>query len=157
MVQFFKENDLLEKRVYEVLKPTFDRLEAQRDLLFNDAYTNQMLGEVIWDANASPLANVIPREIFRESFASIFGVFLESGSFEGYLNVFRKVFGPNAVILFTVPSAGKLLINITGSDLKLDFLTVRSILNEKYIFDNLLTQDRDNIVLRSIKGVETQY
>lgn len=157
MVQFFKETDLKEKRVYEILKPLFDNLSNERDLFFTDSYSNFMLGQAIWDADASPLANVIPREIFRTSFSSIFESFLEAGSFEGYLNVFRQVFGANVDVTFTVPSAGKLLIDIVASDLELDFFTVREIISNSYIYDNLITQDLDNIMLRSVKGITTQY
>ena len=103
--QFYK-GDERELKFYNSGSPILDDLNAQKDLFFNEAFTTYTLGEIIWDSGRSPLANAIPRKVFRESFSAIFDSFLIAGTFESYLLVFRKIFGDDVVVTFSVPAPG---------------------------------------------------
>ena len=92
-----------------------------------------------------------------KSFATIFGSFLEAGSFETYLEVFRNIFGDSVEVTFAVPAPGKLTIDIVASGLALFDLIGRTIQDDTYVIDEIVDYDGNNIVGQSIKGFETQY
>lgn len=155
-MQFFK-GDELERKVYEVGRTIFDELSLQRTEFYNQAYDNHILGELIWDSGRSPLANAIPRDIFREAFTEIFNTFRIAGTFESYLDIFRKIFGNDVQVEFDVPAPGKLIINIEAQGIELYDLITRYIENNTYFFDDIIDDEGDEIVLQGIKGMESQY
>lgn len=156
MAQLFK-GDELERKFFEAGSPAFDETSQQLDLFFDGAFDAYALGEILYDSGRSPLANAIPRRIFREAFASIFNSFLVAGSFESYLTVFRTIFGDDVVVTFTVPGPGKLQIDIVAAGLQLDLFVTRYIENNAYLFDYIVDHEGDNIVFQTVKGFETQY
>ncbi len=156
--QRYKATDPIEEKFYQSAAPLFDILSAERDDLFTDAYACFKLGEVLWDTNRAPLANAIARDIFRTSFEGIFDSFVEVGTFESYISVFKKIFGDNVDIQFTVPAAGKLEIDITATGVELNNLAARIIEDDAYVLYDLITQDGiDEIMVQSIKGFTSQY
>lgn len=155
-MQFFKGDDK-ELQYYEAAKNLMDSLSIGRNEFFNGAYSCFSLGDVIWTSRRSPLANAIPQAIFREAFPEIFETFLEAGSFEGYLSVFRRIFGEGVEVNFTVPAPGKLNIDIAAQGVVLYDLTARSIEDNAYIFDEIIDYEDDNIAVSSIKGMESEY
>lgn len=154
--QFFKGDDT-ELKYFNSGNPIIQNLETGKDEFFDDAYACFALGEILYDSGRAPLANAIPRDIFRESFATIFGSFLEAGSFETYLEVFRNIFGNSVEVTFAVPAPGKLTIDIVASGLALFDLIGRTIQDDTYVIDEIVDYDGNNIVGQSIKGFETQY
>lgn len=154
--QFFK-GDAVEKKFYDSGNPIVSNLEIGKDDFFDGAYECFKLGEVLYDSGRAPLANAIPRDIFREAFASIFDSFLVAGSFESYLTVFKTIFGDDVDVTFTVPAPGKLQIDIVASGLALFDLIGRSIQDDVYVIDEIIDQDGNNIAGQSIKGFDTQY
>lgn len=156
MPQYFK-GDTDELKYYNSGAPVMDDLSLQKDLFYEGAFESYKLGEIIWDSGRSPLANAISREIFREAFPEIFNTFLIAGTFESYLSIFRKIFGTNVIVNFTVPAPGKLIIDIDSEDLETNTLQVRSIINNSYVFDDLLTRGSEQILVRSVKGMDSQY
>lgn len=156
--QRYNENDPIEDRFYQAAAPEFDILSAERDDFFDEAYDCYKLGEVLWDTNRSPLANAIARNIFRVSFAAIFQSFVEVGSFESYITVFKAIFGDAVVVEFTVPAPGKLNISIEAEGVELNNLAARIIEDNQYVLYDLITQDGiDEIMAQTIKGFESQY
>lgn len=155
MPQYFK-GDETEIKYYLSGETLGSDLSLQKDEFFDDAFECFILGEVLWDNEFSPLVNAIPREIFREAFASIFDSFVAAGSFEGYLNIFRKIFGADVDVTFTVPAPGKLEIQIEAAQVELTNFITRYILNNQYNFDNIVDEVGDQIVFQTIKGFETQ-
>lgn len=156
MPQFFK-GDATELKYYNSGLPISDALSAQKDLFFDEAYACFVLGELLYDNEYSPLANAIPREIFRESFATVFDAFLVAGSFESYLTVFRNIFGDDVEVTFTVPDPGKLQIDIVAAGFQLSEFITRYIQSNAYVFDEIIDDEDDNIVFQTVKGFESQY
>lgn len=154
--QFFK-GDEFEKKFYYSANPAIQALEIGKDDFFDGAYECYKLGEVLYDSNRAPLSNAIARAIFRESFATIFDSFVEAGSFESYLTVFRNIFGDDVDVTFTVPAPGKLQIDIVAAGLATYNFVTRRIAGDNYERDTMIDRDGDTILLRSIKGFETQY
>jgi len=156
MPQFFK-GDSEELKFYNSGEPTLSALSMQKDNFWTDAYNCYVLGQMIWDSGLSPLANAIPRDIFRQSFATIFDSFLLAGSFESYLTVFRKVFGPSVDVTFTVPAAGKLNIAIVADTIEITDFIARYIDGNIYVFDEIIDDEGDNIAFQSVQGLESEY
>jgi hypothetical protein len=156
MTQYFK-GDETELKYFNSGKPIADTLSAQKTTFFDEAYSCFVLGELLYDNNLSPLANAIPRAIFRESFASIYAAFVQAGTFESYLTVFRQIFGDSVVVDFTVPAAGKLNIDITAAGVVYKNFVARSIVNNAYVYSQMVDDDGDNLVFQGVKGFETEY
>lgn len=156
MSQFYK-GDNEELKFYNSGEPFFSDLALQKDEFFDDAYSCYILGQMIWDSARSPLANAIPRDIFRKSFAPIFESFLLAGSFESYLVVFQKIFGASVDVTFTVLSPGKLKIDIIADTIELTDFIARYIFDNAYIYDEIIDDEGDNIAFQSIEGFESEY
>src|SRR5688572_876769 len=139
-MQFFK-GDEKELKYYEAARPLLQNLESERDSFYDNAFTNFALGDVIWDSGRSPLSRSIARDIFRESFPELFELFLEAGSVEGYISIFKKIFGDTVSVLFAIPSPGKLEIDIVASGVVLKDLIARYIVGDDYFFDELIDHE----------------
>jgi hypothetical protein len=154
--QFFK-GDPTELKFYNAGKPALDNYNDEKDAFFEDAFNCFLLGDLLYDTNRSPLANAIPKAIFRESFSTVFDAFLVAGSAESYLTVFRKVFGEDVEVTFNVPGPGKLEIQINATTFETYNFVARRIENNAYVTDQVITQDGDHIVFQTVKGFESQY
>lgn len=155
--QMYKNGDLVELKFLNSASDLLDVLGAERDDFFEGAYEADDLGRVLWDLDASPLSNAIDRDIFATSFAEIFDAFVVAGTAESYITVFKKIFGDDVVVEFTVPAPGKLAINIEAQGVELTNFISREISNDTYVFSNMITQAGENIVFQSIKGFTSQY
>jgi hypothetical protein len=155
-MQKFK-GDALELKFEAVMSGIAQDLSLQRDLFMEGAYEAAPLGDLIFDDLRSPLSNAISKEIFRTAFAEIFQAFIEVGTFEAYLTVFKKIFGDDVEVLFTIPAAGKLQIDITAEGVELADFVARYIQDNQYVFDEIIDDEGDNIVFQSIKGFQSQY
>lgn len=155
-MQYYK-GDELEKKVDEVFAGTTDGQSAQLDLFFADVYNCQAFGDIINDNDLSPLANAIKKEIFRETFNEIFNAFIEVGTGEAYLTVFRKVFGEEVTVNFTVPAPGKLEIEILADGIVLNDMLAAQIINNDYVYTEITDHEGTNIALQTVKGFQSQY
>lgn len=155
-LQYFKGDDT-EKKFVLAAKDTLDGLELNKDEFFDQAYETAGLGLVIFDSGRSPLSNAISRDIFGSAFSQIFDAFVKVGTFEAYLTVFRKIFGEDVDVQFTVPAPGKLTIEIEAQGVELTRFITRYIEDNAYVYDNMVTEDGDQIVFQSIKGFTSQY
>lgn len=154
--QFYK-GDEKELKIFNSANSVIVNLETGKDEFFDNAFSTYPLGDVLYDSGRAPLANAIPRDIFRESFATIFGSFLEAGSFETYLEVFRNIFGEDVAVTFAVPAPGKLNIDIVATGLAIFDLVGRTIQDDTYVIDEIVDYDGNNVVGQSLKGFETEY
>lgn len=155
-MQYFK-GDATELKYYNSAQPIAASLSGQKHLFFDDAYACAVLGDLLYDNDYAPLARAIPRDIFRESFSTIFDAFSLAGSFESYLTVFRKIFGNAVEVTFTVPAPGKLNIDIIAEGVSISNFVSRRIVGNTYIFDLIIDDEGDNIVFQTVKGFESQY
>lgn len=155
-MQFFK-GDSEELKYYESGRTILETLSSHKSEFFTEAYGCFVLGELLYDNNYAPLANAIPRAIFRESFETLFESFLAAGSFESYITVFKNIFGDSVEVTFTVPAPGKLNIDIVATGLETYGMTVREIVDDLYEYFTLVDDEGDRIVLQAVKGFESQY
>lgn len=154
--QFFK-GDEDELKFYNSAAAAFDDISMQKDLFFADCFNCCILGDIIYESGRAPLANAIPQNVFRQSFADIFENFLFAGTLESYMSAFRSIFGDDVDIEFTIVAPGHLKIDIEASGQVLSNIVARSIINNAYNFANVVTRDGYNIVVRTVKGLESQY
>lgn len=154
-MQFFK-GDAIEKKYYDAGKPIMDGLSLQRDEMFDDAYACQVLGNIIWESKLSPLTNAITQDIFRESFSELVQSFIEVGTFESYLSVFKKIFGEEVGVQFEVPAPGKLNILIEAEGIELFEMMGREIVDDAYDYFEITDHTGDPILLQTVKGFQSQ-
>jgi hypothetical protein len=155
-VQYFKGDDV-EKKFEAAAAATLDALSSSKHDFFVGAYSAAPLGEIIYDSSRSPLTNAITRSIFASSFSEIFDAFVHVGTFEAYLTVFRKIFGSDVDVEFTVPAAGKLTIAIIAQGVEENILDVRQIESNAYVLYDLVDESGNTIVVQTLKGFESQY
>lgn len=155
-MQFYK-GDATEQKYYASGEGILDLIGIQLDDFLQGAYSCYPLGDMIWDTGRSPLANAIPRSIFRESFPELFESFRAAGTFEAYISVFKKIFGDDVVIDFTVPAPGKLNIDIEATGVELSNFVARRIVTGAYVFDEVVDDEDDNIVFQTVKGFQSEY
>ncbi len=160
-MQKFK-GDAIEQKYIDSGSPIFDLLSMTKDEFFDGCYDAGPLGDLLHDIARSPLANAIDLAIFRGCFNTVYESFRHAGSPEAYLDVFRKIFGDDVEVTFTVPAPGKLNIDIVAQHLEESFFIARHVMHPfTYIFDDVIwydpSPDSGNIVFQSVKGFKTQY
>lgn len=156
-MKYFK-GDATELKFYNAFLGIVSGIEASENDFYTNGYSAAPLGDAIYEANKSPLTNVITKEIFRIAFNEIFDAFIAVGTAEAYLTVFRKIFGDSVEVEFVVPGPGQLDINIEALELELVNLAVREIVEDNYVLYDLITQDGlDEIMLQSVVGIDSQY
>lgn len=156
MVQFFKETDDLEKKFYAVTSEAMDVMEAQLNTFFDEAYACFILGEVLYDTGASSISTAMTRDVFRTAFFALFESFVEGGSLESYMTVFRAIFGQDVSVVFSVPNPGHLQINIDALNITEEPFTMRRIVDNVYQYDDLLDSEGEPIMAQVTKGIKTQ-
>lgn len=155
-MEFFK-GDAEELKFYNSAAPLLDNLSLQKDLFYEGAYSAAPLGDVIYDTGRSPLSNAIAKSVFRTSFKEIFDAFVLVGTAESYITVFKKIFGDDVVVDFTVPAPGKLGIEITATGLELEAFNERRVVDNEYIYDEMLDLEGDGLFFQTVIGFESQY
>lgn len=156
MTQAFKDSSALESRVAQTFETIQNKLSLDRDAFYAGAYTAEPLGDVFQNLNADPLARVLSPEVYRSSFPAIHDLFTRPGTFEYYLAVFRKIFGSNVVVEFTIPSPGVLDINVEAAELQLADFLAREIVDDEYVYHEVIDQDGNNLVFQGLFGIKTQ-
>lgn len=154
-MQYYK-GDELEIKMDAAGAKAMDQIKLQRDLFYSQAYETSALGDLIYDNKLAPLTNAITREIFRDAFKEIFDAFIAVGTFEAYLTVFRKIFGPDVDVTFTVPAPGKLNIDIIATGFELYDFIYREIQDNNYVYDEVIDENDDIIAFQLLKGFQTQ-
>lgn len=155
-MQYFK-GDADELKYDGSIEPICSDLSLQLDAFLEGAYACAPLGDVIFDNRLSPLSNAIQRDIFRIAFSEIFEAFVKVGTAEAYLTVFRKIFGDDVDVQFTIPGPGKLNIEINAAGIELANFMARKIVDNAYVYSEVLTQAGENIQFQTIKGFTSEY
>lgn len=159
-MQAFKETDEKEEKVVATAFPVLDLISNNRTDFFDGAYEAFPLGDVLFDLDRDPLVGVVTREIFRSSFFAIHQLFTRPGTFEFYLDVFRAVWGDDVEVEFSIPQPGVLQINIQALDVQLNIAMARRIVNNSYVYDEIILQggdyDGDNLAFQGTQGIKTQ-
>ncbi len=155
-MQRFKPSEDLEQKFIDCVDPLMTGLSAEKTAFLAGAYTCQPLGALLYDEMRAPLANAIQRDAFLESFSELFAAFQFAGNFEGYLSVFRKIFGDDCDVEFVVPGPGQLEINIVATGYALYDFIAAEIVDEEYEYNEIIDDDGDNIAFTLIKGFDSQ-
>ena len=157
MTQKFK-GDATELKFENSAEPILSAIGLALDDFFENSYICEQLGALIYDDKRSPLVNAIRKEIFVTVFNTIFtSAFVRVGTFEAYLDVFRKVFGDEVEVEFTVTGPGKLEIDITADTFALYEILERRIVDGSYVNNHILTDAGDIIAAYVVKGIESEY
>lgn len=156
MTQAFKPNDALEAKVTLALSSGFDVVGSELTEFYDNAYSCQQLGATLWDADADPMAGPVSRESFLLCFQAIHLLFTRPGTFEFYLGVFRAIWGEDVDVEFVVPAPGKLEIDIEALAVSEDLFMARSIVDNAYVYDEVVDDNGDNIVFQVPTGIQTQ-
>lgn len=155
-MQAFKQSDATEIKVRDCALPLLTDLGGERDAMLAGAFTCFELGDVFVELNNSPLADVIAPESFRSSYYAIHQLFTRPGTFEFYIDVFRAIFGTEVDIEFVIPGPGQLQINIASLSVLLEDFLARSIVDDAYVFDEVVDHDGDSISFQGRLGIKTQ-
>lgn len=156
MIQYFKRNDDLEKKVAEVFDPILTSLALERNDFYDESYVAQPLGEVLKNLKRDPMVGVISDEVYVTSFSAIHELFTRPGTFEFYLQLFRKIWGDSVDVTFTVPSPGVLNIDIEAVEAISYRFIARRIVDNAYIYEPVIDDVGDNIVFQGTIGLKTQ-
>lgn len=154
--QYFK-RDQSELKMDAGGKDIADLLATYKDDMLEGADGCGPLGDMIFESGRSPLSNAIAQNIFRSAFKEIFDAFVSVGTFEAYLTVFTKIFGESVEVDFVVPAPGKLEITIVAEGLELSNFASRYIVDNEYLFDQVVDDEGDNIAFRTVIGFTSQY
>jgi hypothetical protein len=154
-VKYFK-GDETEVKMYSAGLPILESIGLELDQYFDGVYGSVPLGEFIYDQNLFPLTNAIRRQVFVSAFKELLSSWSFCGTFESYISVFKKIFGDEVEIEFTVPGPGELVIDIATAGFDSSPFVARTIENNAYVFDNVVDDEGDNIAFAVVKGIETQ-
>lgn len=154
--QYFKDTDEKEKKFALCFSPILEDINRSLDQFHDGAYTCFKLGEVLLALKRSPMVGVVSDETFIQSFAAIHQFFTRPGTFEFYLEVFRKIWGDDVEVEFTIPEPGKLEIAIDALSASEDFAMARYIVDNQYFFDELIDHEGDNLIFQTTQGIKTQ-
>ncbi len=154
--QPFKLNDEKEEKVRDAALPVLTLLGNERDAFYAGAFEAFPLGGVLFDLRRAPLAGAISRENYIQCFFAIYDLFTRPGTFEFYLALFRAIWGPDVEVEFTIPAPGQLGINISALTVQLYNFVARDIVDNAYVYDEVVDQDGDNIVFQVNAGIKTQ-
>lgn len=157
MTQRFKDNDADELIVINLATPSLAALTLDLDAFLAGAFECYLLGDVLYDLVRDPLADVITRPVYRSSFPAIHNLFTAPGTFEFYIDLFKKVFGDDVEIEFVIPSPGVLEINLTEATDEEFNLVAREIVDDVYVYSNLVTSDLNEPIMGvGPKAIKTQ-
>lgn len=157
MTQRFQENSVNEATVIGLALPSLETLGTDHDTLFAEAFACYLLGDVLYDLGRDPLADVITRPVYRTAFPAIHDLFTRPGTFEFYLEVFRKIFTDDVDVEFVIPGPGQLEINVSSLTLEESYIMARQIVDDAYVYHRVVTSDlNEPIMAVGVKGIKTQ-
>lgn len=156
-MQNFKQTDTIEQKFENSAKPFLDIVSSDLDSFLEDAFACAALGDLLVENSRAPLTNSIRKTIFRSAFKEIFDAFVKVGTFEAYITVFKKIFGDDVLLTFTVPAPGKLNIDIEAQSSSIYDALARYIQDNIWLYDELIDYDGDNIAFQVLQGFDTQY
>ena len=155
-MQYFLGDDT-EKKMYNAGAAIHDAIGLSKDQFFDNAYNCKPLGEFLFDEDRAPLANAIDRDVFIDAYDEIFDSFLVAGSFESYIAIFKRIFGDDVDVQFTVPGPGLLNIDIQATGFETHLFKADSIVDNAYVYDQMVDDVGDNLVFDNVKGFQTEY
>lgn len=156
MVQYFK-GDPKELKMKAVADPLFDLTDATLDDFYQGGFESSPFLLAMYDDLRVPFSERITRDSFVEFVKNTLSNFPFTGTFEIYLAVLTSIFGTESEIRLTVPSPGKLAIDVEAvSNSTFTFLG-REFVNGAFQFFDVTDSDGDTFIFRGILGIDTEY
>lgn len=116
-IQKFREDEFSDAML-TVATPMWRMQQANTWRLQDEFSESVFFGEFLWDNRLFDLARYFSREYWSANYRAILAAIRVAGTFEAYLTVLYSAIGHDAVILFEVPGASHLRINVNpGSGL----------------------------------------
>jgi hypothetical protein len=156
MTQNFK-GDSTELKYQAAGEPAFEVTRVSLHEFFQGCYDTDAFLLMLYDSGRMPFSNRVPREAFVNFIRQAIPDFPATGTFEVYIFMIKALFGDSASILFTVPAAGKLEIevNAPGSSLEFDWFA-KDIVGGDTILTQMVTHDSEEFLFNGISGIETE-
>jgi hypothetical protein len=153
-VQKFRVSEDTEAKILAVGDIAATKTEIDLDEMHADCYLGVPFLLYMYDAGRFPFSAKINREAFPDFIQEAYTRFPFFGTFDCYLFILQKIFGPLTEIFFDVPAAGKLTIEVNAvSDLEFEFVA-RELVDGSYVFYEITDHLGDQLVFRGISGIE---
>ncbi|MDR2426816.1 MAG: hypothetical protein LBD46_06550 [Endomicrobium sp.] len=136
---FRKEKDDISN--YKIWKACNDYTLANLRTYFENAYSSQGLGEIIYDGQYIEISKAIRRDIFLQSFDTIMQSLDKTGTFEMLITIIKAIFGADAGITFNMTSPGVLEIDIEQHSSDVSNWIAKD-------GENIITIDGDNLIFQ---------
>lgn len=157
-VQLFKPTDANEVKIDAVAEAVFSPTSLALDDMLAGAYNSSPFLLMLYDEGRMPYSARINREAFVAFIKEALSRFPVIGTFESYIFILKAVFGDLSEILFEVPVAGKLAIEVNAvSGLEFDFLGREYVDGAYEYFDIVTMGDEDTLTFRGLSGIDTEY
>jgi hypothetical protein len=155
-VEKFKSSETTEAKILAAgdIAPT--KTELDLDEMREGCYLALPFLLYMYDAGRFPFSAKINRAAFPDFIKEAFTRFPFFGTFDCYLYILQKIFGPLTEIFFTVTDFGELQIEVNAiSDLEFEF-AAREFVDGDYEYFDVLTSDDEQLVFRGISGIENE-
>lgn len=149
----FKEGSANELKFIEAGASAFDVTSDSLDSMFEGASTSTPFLLMLYDEGRVPYYQRIKRDAFVNFYKEALTWFPTMGTFEAYLFILRAVFGVESEFFFDSSDPGTLQITINiANEFTFDFIGYDSIGEFE-----MVTDEGDTLVFRSVSGLESEY
>ena len=156
MSQNFK-GDPTELKMQAVVDPLLDVTDVSLDEFYSDGFESTPFLLAMYDDKRMPFSDRINRDAFVDFVKQAFKNFPVTGTFESYLLLLSQIFGSNSEVVFSVPAAGKLGIDIAAiSSSEFDFIG-REFVGGVFSYFDMIDSDGNILTFRGVPGIDTEY
>lgn len=154
-VKLFKPNDERDFKFNSIFDDLETSINADLDTFFGQCYASYLLGDILYENDLDPIAKVLKQDVYRTSFNAIHELFTRPGTFEFFLSVFRAMWGSDVDVAFTILQPAQLKIEIFGSTPTYNEILYREIVDNEYVYDEIVTEDDDSLTAQESTGPQT--
>lgn len=156
-MQYFHENDELEKRLVRSQEGAFQTVSDNLDEMFENLFFSRIFGQNLYNAGVDELRNFIDREYYQDSYYTLHEGIAKGGTFEFFILFFKYVWGEEVVTTFTRDNA-ELNVEINPDILSTEILGVRRVNNVtlQYEYDDFVLSNGEYLALNVRSGIRTQ-
>lgn len=154
--QKFKGDDF-ELQMEEAGKPAFDRCSVALDEFYEGGFTSEDFLLMLYDEGRMPFSDRVPRDTFTRFIRQAIANAPFTGTFESYIFLLKSIFGENTQVLFDVPAAGKLEMEVSASDtIEFGFTAKEYDDDGNVILIDMVTSEGEYLEFLGISGIDTQ-
>jgi hypothetical protein len=156
MAQNFK-GDEKELKIQAVMDTLLDLTDAALDDFYSQGFNASPFLLEMYDSKRMPFSERVTRDSFVEFIKQVLTNFPFTGTFEVYLSILTAIFGVDSEIRFTVPTPGKLAIDVEAVANSTFDLIGREFVSGSYVYFDMIDSDGDTFLLRGVSGIDTEY